>query len=354
VKAILALLGTIALGIAVNELSDVSPWLARKLVTVSARIRYGDTARSEVRTEELTAVIADRPGKVLKLGTALWFVATALAARLSRAAAGEAESDTPSFLRMGELPSELVAQYLFPTELFRGEWRRHWIHLAKSWALTLLIASLAIPAVHGWIKPTYANWLTLAIVLGGLTFMAFRGAGWYLNRFVLSNRRLMYTEGVVRRRVGMMPLMRVVDLRYEQSGLGRMLNYGTFFLESVSRVSMLRRIVDLPSPNELYLRVVEEMYEPEAVEARIAAAQSDETDEPSTATAPDADMIVAAVARLAAAVTEISATLSRWNLPVPRTPSDGVSRPETANDASGNHISENHLATSKQVTDPRG
>ena len=28
-------------------------------------------------------------------------------------------------------PSDLVRQYLFPTEKFRGEWRRHWIHLVK-------------------------------------------------------------------------------------------------------------------------------------------------------------------------------------------------------------------------------
>ncbi len=72
-NAFLALLGT-SVGVAVNELSDVSPWLARKLVVVSAHMRYGATARGEIRTEELTAVITDRPGKVLKLCTALWFV----------------------------------------------------------------------------------------------------------------------------------------------------------------------------------------------------------------------------------------------------------------------------------------
>ena len=31
----------------------------------------------------------------------------------------------------------------------------------------------------------------------------------------------------------------------------------------------LREIKNLPNPNELYLRVVEEMYEPQAVEARL-------------------------------------------------------------------------------------
>ena len=29
-------------------------------------------------------------------------------------------------------PSDLVRRYLFPTEKFRGEWRRHWIHLVEA------------------------------------------------------------------------------------------------------------------------------------------------------------------------------------------------------------------------------
>src|SRR5215472_15248458 len=28
-------------------------------------------------------------------------------------------------------PSDLVRRYLFPTEKFRGEWRRHWIQVAR-------------------------------------------------------------------------------------------------------------------------------------------------------------------------------------------------------------------------------
>jgi len=58
-------------------------------------------------------------------------------------------------------------------------------------------------------------------------------------------------------------------MKYEQSPLGRALNYGTFVLESAGQEQALREIKYLPNPNELYLRVVEEMYEPDAVEARM-------------------------------------------------------------------------------------
>ena len=72
----------------------------------------------------------------------------------------------------------------------------------------------------------------------------------------------MVVNGIVTRKVAMMPLLRVTDMKYEQSPLGRMLSYGTFVLESAGQDQALRKVKHLPNPNELYLRVVEEMYEP--------------------------------------------------------------------------------------------
>jgi hypothetical protein len=71
-----AVLG-LAAGLAVNECSDVSPWLARRLVRWAAGIRYPG------REDELEAVIDDRPGKLLKLLTALGFVCAALIYRFT-------------------------------------------------------------------------------------------------------------------------------------------------------------------------------------------------------------------------------------------------------------------------------
>src|SRR5262245_14858422 len=38
---------------------------------------------------------------------------------------------TRRVLPLEDEPSSVVARYLFPTEKFRGEWRRHWIQLIK-------------------------------------------------------------------------------------------------------------------------------------------------------------------------------------------------------------------------------
>jgi hypothetical protein len=86
----------------------------------------------------------------------------------------------------------------------------------------------------------------------------------------------MVVSGIFTRNVAMMPLGRVTDMKYVQSLTGRMLGYGHFELESAGQDQALRNIRNLPNPNELYLRIVEEMYEPEAVEARLGRADSED------------------------------------------------------------------------------
>ncbi|MCM0677568.1 PH domain-containing protein [Micromonospora phytophila] len=274
VEVVLALV----LGLVVNEMTDLSPWLGRKLVTWSARLRYRDDPRAEIRAEELTAVINDRPGKLFKLGTGFGFLSAALLARLRRLvgreslgeeAVGDDLLGARRVLPLEDEPTPGVARYLFPTERYRGEWRRHWIHPVKSVGVITIYAVLGVWAAQVRIVPRYTGWVVVLVLAAAVLLAAHRVLAWHLGRFVITNKRLMSTEGVFVRRVGMIPLLRVTDMRYVQSPLGRALNYGTFRLESASRRNVLRRVVDLPNPNELYLRLVEEMYEPDAVEARL-------------------------------------------------------------------------------------
>lgn len=74
-------------GLAINEVCDLSPWLARKLVRWSAHRRYDNRGLAKDRADELAAVIDARPGKLFKLGTALGFVTAAIAVSVGRAAA---------------------------------------------------------------------------------------------------------------------------------------------------------------------------------------------------------------------------------------------------------------------------
>lgn len=174
-------------------------------------------------------------------------------------------------LPLEDEPSSLVARYLFPTERYRGEWKRHWIHLTTP-LLIGTAATFALGYLSGFLARQDVRGLTTAAVIvwfGVMGWVAWQVGDWYFDRFILTNKRVMVVNGIITRKVGMMPLLRVTDMKYEQSPLGRMLNYGTFVLESAGQDQALREVKHLPNPNELYLRVVEEMYEPQAVEARL-------------------------------------------------------------------------------------
>jgi len=185
-------------------------------------------------------------------------------------------------LPLEDEPSSLVARYLFPTERYRGEWRRHIIYLAKPLTIgvlsTLGLGWLAGSLVH-WGAWTWLTYTVVMIWIGVMGYVGWRVADWHFDRFILTNKRVMVVRGIINRDVGMMPLLRVTDMKYEQSPLGRMLNYGTFVLESAGQDQALREVAQLPNPNELYLRVVEEMYEPAAVEARLGGGEDSEDEE---------------------------------------------------------------------------
>jgi membrane protein YdbS with pleckstrin-like domain len=177
-------------------------------------------------------------------------------------------------------PSKHVARYLFPTEKFRGEWKRHWIQLAKEFSIGA-VATILMGYVTGWLtKHDYNSVRTAVLAIWAviIVWVAFKVADWWFDRFILTNKRVMVVSGIFTRNVAMMPLLRVTDMKYVQSPLGRLLSYGNFELESAGQDQALRNIKNLPNPNELYLRIVEEMYEPEAVEARLGRASGDESD----------------------------------------------------------------------------
>jgi len=196
---------------------------------------------------------------------------------------GDTGPSVPPGSRMAPLEDEAsrhASRYLFPTEKFRGEWKRHWIQLAKEGGVAIA-ATIAMGYIAGWLtKHNQTQLRTAVLVIWAIIILwcAWRVADWWYDRFILTNKRVMVVSGIFTRNVAMMPLLRVTDMKYVQSLTGRMFGYGHFELESAGQDQALRNIRNLPNPNELYLRIVEEMYEPEAVEARLGRAAGGEDD----------------------------------------------------------------------------
>jgi len=162
-------------------------------------------------------------------------------------------------------PSRIVARYLFDGEKYCGEWRRHWIYVAR-WTSVGVISPFLVGYLVGVLGDNAGPILTIVMFawLVLLIFVGYKLLDWYYDRFVLTDKRVMTVGGLMTRRVGMMPLPRVTDMAYTQSPLGRMLNYGTFVLESAGQDQALREIKPLPRPGDLYLLFCQEMYEPGA------------------------------------------------------------------------------------------
>ncbi|GIM94030.1 PH domain-containing protein [Paractinoplanes toevensis] len=172
-------------------------------------------------------------------------------------------------LPLEDEPSMLVARYLFPTERYRGEWRRHWVWVFVRYVLAFALAVAGEILVRRYVADEYLTRARAGVaVLGGLLGLRALIAHWF-GRFVLTGHRVLLIEGVLRRRISTAPLPRVHELRFVQSVPGRLFNYADFVFERARYFSPIRRVTALSNPNELYLQVTEEAYDPGAVEARM-------------------------------------------------------------------------------------
>jgi uncharacterized membrane protein YdbT with pleckstrin-like domain len=104
-------------------------------------------------------------------------------------------------------------------------------------------------------------WLAALAVIGRLLWKV---GEWQVERFIVTDQRILLTSGLFTRRVAMMPLRKVTDMTYERSLSGRLCGYGTFIMESAGQDQALRSINFLPSPDVLYREVSDLLFGPEA------------------------------------------------------------------------------------------
>jgi uncharacterized membrane protein YdbT with pleckstrin-like domain len=92
-------------------------------------------------------------------------------------------------------------------------------------------------------------WLVLLLWLGIKIW------DWAVNYFVVTSQRLLLAQGVIVRKVGMLPLAKVTDMSFQRTTIGRILGYGEFIVESAGQDQALRNVKFIPYPEQLYLEV---------------------------------------------------------------------------------------------------
>lgn len=145
-----------------------------------------------------------------------------------------------------------IDEYLLPTERRVIRVRQHWAYMGGHIIQTalFLIAMVVIQRVlqHLVLVDNLTFYLALVAALR-FTILTIL---WWIERIVITDKRVMLAEGFIVHKVGMMPLSKVTDLTFERSIGGRMLGYGTLVVESAGQIQALNRIEYMPSPEEVY------------------------------------------------------------------------------------------------------
>jgi uncharacterized membrane protein YdbT with pleckstrin-like domain len=133
------------------------------------------------------------------------------------------------------IPYELD-RYLTPAEKIVFRTRLHPIRIVRPWLLffVVLLFTGLVGSQYTGRESNLTGGLFL-VVLGFLAYAGWRTFEWYREWFVGTDRRLMLTLGIVTRKIAMIPLGKVTDMRYDRSPLGQILGYGSFVLESAGQ-----------------------------------------------------------------------------------------------------------------------
>ena len=145
-----------------------------------------------------------------------------------------------------------IDEYLLPTERRVIRVRQHWAYMSNHitqtalFMLVLVIAQRYLPSTVLFDNVTFYLALVAVLRFTALTIM------WWIERIVITDKRVMLAEGIIVHKVGMMPLSKVTDLTFERTLGGRMLGYGTLIVESAGQIQALNRIDYMPRPEEVY------------------------------------------------------------------------------------------------------
>jgi uncharacterized membrane protein YdbT with pleckstrin-like domain len=145
-----------------------------------------------------------------------------------------------------------IDEYLLPTERRVIRVRQHWCvmlnHVTSTalFLLALVIGERLLP--DSVLIDNLAFYLALVAVLRFTVLTLL----WWVERIVITDKRVMLAQGIITHNLGMMPLGKVTDLTFRRTLSGRLFGYGTIVVESAGQIQALNRIDYLPRPEEIY------------------------------------------------------------------------------------------------------
>jgi uncharacterized membrane protein YdbT with pleckstrin-like domain len=116
-------------------------------------------------------------------------------------------------------------------------------------------------AIAGWLSNSIAHGTAVLIIWGLwlvllLWLLLDKIAEWMVHYFAVTSQRLMVAQGLVVRKVNMIPLGKVTDIEFRRTTTGRILGYGEFEVIAPGMPDdKLRFIKFIPYSEQLYLEI---------------------------------------------------------------------------------------------------
>jgi len=158
-----------------------------------------------------------------------------------------------------------LARYLVDGETVIVAVRLHWFHLARE-----ILIAVAATVFAFWVDVKVSMSPGGQVLHNASLLLWWAAAGWLLWRvlnwrrdwFVATDKRFLLFYGFISRRVAMMPLLKVTDMTYDRSILGRLLGYGKFVLESAGQDQALSTIDHVPDADTHYHAICTQLFGP--------------------------------------------------------------------------------------------
>jgi membrane protein YdbS with pleckstrin-like domain len=160
------------------------------------------------------------------------------------------------------VPKELD-RYLIPTEQIIFLIRRHWVVLFEPIA-SVIAGLIVVGFLDSQLSGSALVIRDAAILLWLLILLRalWKWFEWYRELFLATDRRVMLVHGIITRKVDIMPMSKVTDMRYDRSLTGQLLGYGVYILESAGQDQALSIVKFIPNPDQHYQEISAVIFAP--------------------------------------------------------------------------------------------
>ena len=156
---------------------------------------------------------------------------------------------------------DYVMQQLGAKEKVRYTERHHWIFFVAEmikWIVFAAVVLAIIILLRVWLLPNASwVWWLLLVFLVPAGRIAWGFLSWRMNIYVLTNRRVIESTGVLSKRVSDSSLEKLTDIVLKQSIIGRALNYGDIIVLTAAAGAGINDLRQIRRPMEFKTQMLD-------------------------------------------------------------------------------------------------